>query len=600
MSADDPGATSRLGATIGGKIARLVADASAASRSRTMPAVGRTVNSVIDSWMKVIDHEAQQAMGPLLRQITEHPDLDPALRPLMRAVTHPTGQWQAWIAQRAAGGLAQTGLIPLLDNLLTPATAPIIALTPNRRLDFGTASKLAMTGLWDMGTAEREAAQQGISAARFAALVSLSRPRFGPSDLAELLNRGIVNPAQVRTEMTEQGWTDGRISAFLATTEARLSPSEAAEMVVRNVIEEDTGRAIAASWGYSGRNFDRIAEITGAPPGTQDLLFAFRRGIIDRDRLIRGIRQGRLRDEWADVIESLRFVPMSTGVAINAAVQGHISEGQAAEITAQNGLDPAHFRASFETAGNPMAFTSALELWRRGQITQSRVEEVIREGAVKTKYLADLLTLRRRLLPYRTISLVYRHGGFTREEALQRIMWFGYPREDAEALMASDDQRSLGAERELAVATVRELLEARAITEDQAKGFYAASGYSDAAAQYLVDLAAIRRERRATNLAVSRIRSRFTAFRIDEREAVTALDRIGLISTERDDLLDAWRIEREVSIPRLTTSQIQQALTAGLISPEDAFTRLRENGYTEMDATILVRLRTPGFAEQEE
>ena len=143
-------------------------------------------------------------------------------------------------------------------------------------------------------------------------------------------------------------------TAWSAHTSQPLSPAEAALAALRGNWSSDDGANESKLSGLDRKRYDILELNTGEPPGLMQLLEAYRRQIIDRDRLVRGIRQSRVRNEWVDVVEALQFAPVSAGEVIQGLVQGHLSLGDAAVRLSQAGVNPDNLGWLFETHGRPL------------------------------------------------------------------------------------------------------------------------------------------------------------------------------------------------------------------------------------------------------
>lgn len=593
MTTADRTQPSQLGGTIGGRLARVVAEASALSRAKTAPHIGRVTNQVISDFFAMVDKEAQAANGPILGQLAEHPATPAEIRPLLRAAAHPTGQWQAFLAQSAAGSAMSVGLGALLNNFMSDPIQELIRLNPNSLLDAGTIASAAARGIdWTRNPVD-EAERSGLSRDRIRAMIELNRARPAAGEIISMLNRGIVNRGQAERMLRLLGYSGDDTDRILGLRRQLLSAQQLAEAVNRGEMEPAQGRRRAAEVGVDGDDFDMLTTIIDFPPGVDRLQEALRRGFINQSRFRRGIAQSTLRVEWADVMEKLQFQRMSPVAAADAVNQNFMDEDTGRRIAHEHGLDPDDFSIILQTAGRPPGVRLMQEAWNRGLISERQFRQGFLESNIKNKWLELLVDTRFRVMPREQINLTYRFGGFGKREAIKRYKWFGFSREDAEAMLVAEDRRKVGPERDLTLATVLDLYEGSAISRAMAVDFLSGMGFDRTSTDLMLSLRDVRREQRFQNLAISRVRSQYTRFEIDQRAAENALDRLGTRAEQRTELIDTWNIEREIARPTLTTSQIQQAVRKGLLSPGAGFARLQQQGYTETDATILINLVAP-------
>lgn len=318
------------------------------------------------------------------------------------------------------------------------------------------------------------------------------------------------------------------------------------------------------------------------------MLEAYRRGFINDAELEHGIKQSRVRDEWIPLIKELRYSPMTTADAVNAAVQNHITLDQARRYADENGLLPGQFDILYETAGAPLSRTELNDLYNRGVISHDVVIQGLRESRLKDKYGEDAFELRRRLLEPRSLGEAVITGALDHDKAIHKAMEHGYNAEDAAILVGSASNRKMYSYREHLLAQVETLYIDGAYDREQTIEAAKALGFSQDEANVLAQTADLKREQHVFTNATNVIRSKFVAHHITPSAASNLLDGIGMKATQRDYLLGMWRLEAEANVKVLTGPQVLRALKLGNITAEDALGRLVEMGYSEDDAALLM------------
>ncbi len=104
----------------------------------------------------------------------------------------------------------------------------------------------------------------------------------------------------------------------------------------------------------------------------------------------------------------------------------------------------------------------------------------------------------------------------------------------------------------------------------------------------MLSLADVKRVRRFQELAVSRVRSRYTGRRLSDTEASAALDQLGVVPEERDALVDVWDAERDANRPALTAALVGRLYREQFITEEEARVRWGQQGYRTDDIDLLV------------
>lgn len=373
-----------------------------------------------------------------------------------------------------------------------------------------------------------------------------------------------------------------------------LSPQEAAVGVVKQVFAAGSGQTEARRSGMDAETFGVLVEMTGNPPGPQELGMMLRRGIINEGQFAKGIAQGITKTEWTDELMALRYSPIPAGNAVAAVVEGHMSMGELKKVLGENGIEPKWAEIMFETAGNPPGIHELLELMVRGDVSQALVEQAIRESNVKTKYIPELLKLGRRLPPMDNIRQAVRNGSIDVAQGVRRLMDLGYNNEDAQMLIDSVKVEKLEKTKDLAVSQITNLYEIQAIDQSTAISLFESMGYDADEAGFILAIADSRRMVRFQNAALNRIHTLFVQYRLDITEASIAMDGIGVVSAQRDELIQLWELEKAANVKPLTLAQLTSAFKKEIISEEEYTARLHGLGYQDRDADIIAALVEAG------
>lgn len=366
-----------------------------------------------------------------------------------------------------------------------------------------------------------------------------------------------------------------------------LSPAELAIGVLKGWLDQGAAADDAKLSGINNSNFDLLTKITGEPPGPQQLGEALRRNIIDRGRFEKGIRESRVRPEWIDVLEALRFSPLGFGTIVAAAVEGHITLEELAHRLELVGIEPKEAQLVYETAGRPPGVFELSELVNRGEMPEALWLQAIRESDIKNKYIPLLAKLRRKIPPMRTVVAAVHQGVLSPARAIEKLHELGYNQEDAAMLVSEATALKHGADKQLAMGMIRDLYSNQLIDRAKAHSLLTGLGYDDTETGFILSLADHARHYRYQAAGITRIHSLYTAHRLSRHQVGTSLDGLGVPSAAREDFLKLWDEERKANVPRLSLAQLQGGLRRQVISADHWKTRVLEMGYAETDLPIL-------------
>lgn len=405
---------------------------------------------------------------------------------------------------------------------------------------------------------------------------------------AQAAASGVIN--ELQQDSLRQAAMNNLLDTSFSSRGKVLTPASLAEGVVKGAIPRDEAADEATYSGVRGDRFDALVAITGNPPGVGELITMWRRGIIGPDDVTRGIRQGYIKTEWAPFLAQLLFDPLTPGEAVQAAVQNHMPYGDAKAEAAKSGVSLADFDIMYANAGNPPGPMELLNLWVRGYINESDVDQGLRESRLKDKWIPALKNLAVRKVPLRTINTLLTHGAITDAQATQHLRELGYSVDDAAALVAAAHFQKTAAPRELSVAAIKALYAQHVITKEQAAADLVTLRYTAEQADQLLTLAegeSLAALRKAT---INRVRSRFVAHHIDRLQASKDLDALNVDSKQRDAMLTLWELELAENARGLTEAQIVRAGKMELIPVDDMLQRLSDLGYSDGDAVLLATI----------
>lgn len=383
-----------LGGKLGPRLVDLVSQSVIATRRGLAPHEAKTLAAGLQQTIDKMGEEHATFIKPITDALIARGELPPELAHSIGRAASGKHQWEARALQGIVAGSAQSALGTVISNYLFPVTGELVARGPALPPDVGTLAQLAAHRMITQGFGARFAAMQGTSGTWFELLLEGAYNYVTPELAIELIRRGDSDRSFLHHAMGFAGYHPLQVQALDPLIRTWLTPADAALGVLRGTLSEEYGRKIAEVAGLERGDFEHLVANTGEPLGLMQLLEAYRRKFIDRERLARGIRESRVRNEWIPVAEQLRYSPMSTADAADAALRGHLSSGRAQEIAAENGLEPEQWPAYFANQGNPPAPEQLLELWRRNYLDEATVNKGLREGRTRDEWIPAMRQLR--------------------------------------------------------------------------------------------------------------------------------------------------------------------------------------------------------------
>jgi hypothetical protein len=535
-----------------------------------------------------IGHEVADHYGPLVDKILEADNgtLDPAVRTFLE--DSRSGEHQLKAVTGLLMGSVQSAIGLILSNELAPLAYAVVGANPKLDVDVQSASNSAARRITGYADFLSTAGQQGFGPDQAQVFYELAQQFPDIADALEMYRRGMINVQALVLVLERNGVPPEFMLPYQQLANSELSLADAALAYLRSDISLAQAQDIAHANGYSDEQLQVFIGNTGEPLGLEQLLEGLRRGFVDTAEVERGIKQSRVRNEWIPLALKLRYSPMSVADAVNAAVQNHMSQAEAASIAQQNGLEATAFPVLYETAGEPLSRTEMEQLYNRGKVTKADVEQALRESRLKNKYVTDAFDLHVRLLEPRMLSSAVEFGTLSHADAIKRALEYGYSQADAEVLVGAASARKLHSRQQQIVAAAETMYVDNIITDAELADAAKSAGLEASEIAVIVTAASYRRQSKWITTVVSVIRSKYVAHHITEADATHYVDSLGIPAANRDQLIAIWNLERAANTAQLTVAEIVKAMKKGTIQPDNALARLVAKGYSSDDATILL------------
>lgn len=576
------------GARIGMRVAHIISQAIVATHAKLLDVKHRLAVMVFNTISNEISDEVHNTIGHLVRHLAAETETTGHATPILEFLGNDRGQLKAIAGSSALSGSVLWALGTIISNELAPATYANVAQNPHLAPDSGTAAQMVAVGAVSEADARYAMAGNGHGGRWQDGFLEIAKNYPGVSELGTLYNMGVIGRDEFTTYARKSGVPAELASKLLALSRTPTSMQDAALAYLRGGIDREYLNKIGNENGYDPDAIDVYLDTIGEPPGTMELLEAYRRGFIDQGRLERGILQSRTRNEWISVIEQLRYSPMSIADAVNASVQGHMSKDDAARVADQNGLEPGAYEILYETAGSPLSRTELNDLYNRGVIGSDVVLQGLRESRMKDKYIGDAFALRRRLLEPSQIGEAVFHNLISHQQGVELALEHGFTADDATVLIGAASGRKLQSFKDRVISAAETMFVDNVISAENLKRTVLDMGYEETEAELVIQAATLHRETKIYNTAVNAIRSKFIAHHVTEDRARSLLNSAGVQPDQREHLLKLWDVEAAANARVLTAPQVLKALAYQLISEQDALVRLQQMGYSAEDAGLLM------------
>lgn len=484
---------------------------------------------------------------------------------------------------------------PAILWIVRPIAQRLNAENPNEILqpnDLATAEIRRYGKGW---SGAGEAAKSAIDNTNYGILLDALRSPPSSGEVLELARRKVITPEQLKIALARGGIDPEWLDEYLDLMRVHMSAQDLAMARQQGFISDGEAQTRSALQGVDAADADLLFQLSGLPPGAEQMIELWRRGEVDEARVRQSLIEGHIKIKYADDVLKLRYTPLSASIAAEALIRQRISEPEAIAIAEKNGIRPDDFLLWSNMLGRPIATGQALQLARRGEFTFEQFKEAVARSDVRTEYADDLWKLRRVIPPLFQVSRLLAAGSIPRSLGVKYIQEDGYDPELANAIADAAGKAKTHKTRDLAATQIDALYESGLESRQWAIDALIGLGYEQNEAEWHLELLEAKRLLAALQSDLSVIHRSYVSHKIDEEQAQTELDRLQMRNESRDLLLQTWTNEREANVARLTNAQIGMALKHAGMTRDEAITRWIGNGYPADDAAWLADIaqKTP-------
>lgn len=527
------------------------------------------------SWpLRLFIHAVEDSTAGYLRPVLDQAigQMDPGdpFRQLLVQLRDPTGEGAAGLLMGMGASAGSAGLMSVFEPAFERWRQNAYLGDPTKLPDPLTLLQLSARGKLTSGQLDEWFQRQGYRKEYAAPLWEVMRPRVAVGELAALTQRKIQTPEQFIAELQKRGYPPEDAQGLSKLLHIIPNVPDLIRMAVREAFTPDVVARFQLHAEFPAE-FADAAELLGLDrewslrywaahwelPSVTMGFEMFHRGIMSGEELDLLLKTLDISPYWRAKLRELSFNPLTRVDVRRMYSLGVLDERRVYQSYLDLGYNP-------ENAEAMTQFTVAL------------YQEEQREGT-----RADVIA-------------GYREGVLTREEAATMLRDLRYPEWIAETYLVKADhaeeaerrqeetERNKGevaTERELSKADIVGGYEDGILTRDEASTFLAVLDYSAAVVEVILARADYRIASTLLKEELTAIKTLYVNREIEKEEVHSRLNALRLPSTQSENLLAVWTIERERKVERPSVSKLEEFYTRGIIDATQLKDQLGKQGY---------------------
>lgn len=374
-----------------------VKDAVIAAHAQNVAVSHASLRATVDEMLEAHEQDLATIIRQQLRPALDNADHTDNVRDLLTLLSGPEHQTQFFTAIFALKGI--------IDGFVNAALAPYIEETTQTAWDHKpilrlSPDQLALAVLREnVGTdyAVSEAQYSGVDAERFNIMVLNTGEPPGIEQMLELYRRGEATADDLARAIRQSRVRPEWIPFVMKMRYVVPSSAEVIAGLVEGHLTRDQALEKYGEAGGRPDNFDWQYETAGRPPGAEQMLHLWNRGLVDQAQVESAIRESNVKDKYIpQILELRRYLPPPRSV-VAMIRQGVIADQTAEEYLRDAGVSDTDIqlfvKSGHSTRANQqkeLAISSIVSAYTEQTITRDQAHAQI-VAAGYTAQAADIV-----------------------------------------------------------------------------------------------------------------------------------------------------------------------------------------------------------------
>lgn len=371
------------------------------------------------------------------------------------------------------------------------------------------------------------------------------------ADYLEGYFRDVISEGEFRNEMKEMGFSDRLTDMLVKTRYSMLNVGDIQTLFNRGELSEVEAHTRLKEMGFAGRERKDILSLAGYIPTVPDFIRMAVREVFTPD--IRA-RYG-LDEDYPDEL---------TGLAKKA------------------GLNPDYAKDYWAAHWELPSISQGFEMYHRGIISKDEVIDLLRSLDVMPFWRDKILELSESPFTRVDVRRMFQMGVLSFDEVVKAYKDLGYSQEKATKLAQFTQADVMEEERNLSKTEITVLYREGVITRDEALSFLADLGYPESHIGFILSLEDMRLAGEKFRLIKSAVKRKYVRGLIDRNDVVVLLSKVGVSSREIEVAVEAWDLEKEEISAIPTKAEMFRFFKKGIVDIETVKDMLRRLGYNDL------------------
>ncbi len=223
----------------------------------------------------------------------------------------------------------------------------------------------------------------------------------------------------------------------------------------------------------------------------------------------------------------------------------------------------------------------------RGVITEDELKMLMRAQDIMPFWRDKLIKISYAPFTRVDVRRMYKEGVIDRDDVKRTYLDLGYDDWHAEKLTEWTIKEAISEERKLTRSLIEGLYKRGVFSREEAREALIAIGYIPELADAIIAKVEYDIEYKYKDRIIAAVRKQYLKGLISENDAISKLSKINMLSTEIEQLLYEWQLEKEARAEVLSVGELKELARKKVIGHDMFIDKMTQIGYTKSDAELL-------------
>lgn len=229
-----------------------------------------------------------------------------------------------------------------------------------------------------------------------------------------------------------------------------------------------------------------------------------------------------------------------------------------------------------------------IDLYFRGIYSPLEFKQAIGKLGWRDSDINNLLLLASQQMTRSELVNYFEKGYIDQNYLRTKLAHLGYTTEHINFIVREANDEKTQETKSASLSTIKNAYKKKLITRDEFKRYLELLNFSPGAIELEIEVIDYQEEIEQKELSINQLRSAYNVNRINDIETLAALKNLGYTDANAKIIFDTWKAQKAPKVLQINANTIKTALAKGILTTEQALSKLQSVGYKLDDARLII------------